>query len=369
MVKNESDIIEPFVRHNLAFVDHIHVLVHASADSTGQILGRMIDEGLALSVEREGDFVFDKQAIFNAAMQRAIDRYAPEFVVPLDADEFISASDKAVFAEELARIPAGGGILVPWVSYVPTEEDDSAQINPLLRIRHLRSGAGREHAKCFFRAEALAAGAELADGQHVLRRADGSSPPQIRSAGVTLAHFPVRSAAQFATKTMVGWLARRVSENFAAGASSPAWSNQNLPGAERRTPRELRAIAERYQIEKGSPEIKLVERPLSTQARELKYADLIDVDALARVFAQAEAMAGRLGQVSGVIKQSGLDRDHLNALIGERAQALVEVRRLQHELRRTQEKLSARNRVMIAAILITVAAVTVVALVALGVLS
>jgi hypothetical protein len=34
MVKNEADIIEAFVRHNLRFLDALVVVEHASADGT-----------------------------------------------------------------------------------------------------------------------------------------------------------------------------------------------------------------------------------------------------------------------------------------------------------------------------------------------
>jgi len=41
IVKNEADIIEPFVRHTLAWVDHHLVFDHDSTDGTREILGAL----------------------------------------------------------------------------------------------------------------------------------------------------------------------------------------------------------------------------------------------------------------------------------------------------------------------------------------
>ncbi|MBQ1762801.1 MAG: glycosyltransferase family 2 protein, partial [Aquincola sp.] len=50
MVKNEADIVEAFVRHNLHFVDLMVLLDNGSTDGTRDILEALQKEGLPLLV-------------------------------------------------------------------------------------------------------------------------------------------------------------------------------------------------------------------------------------------------------------------------------------------------------------------------------
>jgi len=45
-VRNEADIVEAFVRHNLVLLDGIAIVDHASVDATPDILRVLKDEGL-----------------------------------------------------------------------------------------------------------------------------------------------------------------------------------------------------------------------------------------------------------------------------------------------------------------------------------
>lgn len=350
MVKNELDIIEPFVRHNLALVDHLHILLHASVDPSGEILDRLAGEGVAVSVEHEADFVFNKQSRFNAAVASAIERHRPDFVVPFDADEFIAAESRAVLERELARIPRDGWLAVPWTSYVPTEDDDPAEPNPIKRMHYCRVLPNEigEPVKSFFRAETFADGrGQLTHGQHRLLRADGSIYPRIPAEDLTLAHFPVRSIEQLASKTMAGWLARRVSEDYQPRASH-YWNSLNTPLAGRRTFAELRAVAERYHIDEELQNVEVTLRPLRTNAQELRYGALIEVDTLARVYRQAQDLAERLGSISSIVAREGIDSARMNQIIQQRAQALAEREALHEKLliqaAHIKRRITRRNR-------------------------
>ena len=41
MVRNEADVIESFVRHNLQVADALYIIDHASTDGTGEILQQL----------------------------------------------------------------------------------------------------------------------------------------------------------------------------------------------------------------------------------------------------------------------------------------------------------------------------------------
>ena len=49
-VRNEADIVEAFVRHNLALLDGIAIVDHTSVDETPDILRELKAEGLAIYV-------------------------------------------------------------------------------------------------------------------------------------------------------------------------------------------------------------------------------------------------------------------------------------------------------------------------------
>jgi Glycosyl transferase family 2 len=54
MLRNEADVVESFVRHNLSLLDGLLVVDHGWSDGTSEILDALIAEGLPLEVERDG---------------------------------------------------------------------------------------------------------------------------------------------------------------------------------------------------------------------------------------------------------------------------------------------------------------------------
>src|SRR4051794_31349118 len=91
MVRNEADIIEAFVRHNLAFVDGIAVIDHHSTDDTRTILHSLMEEGLPVLSLRTEDEAFFQGSHVSKVARECLERTGCEFVFALDADEFISA--------------------------------------------------------------------------------------------------------------------------------------------------------------------------------------------------------------------------------------------------------------------------------------
>lgn len=90
MVKNEADIIEAFVRHNLHYVDSIHLIENGSTDATPEILQRLQDEGLPLHIESDPTLRYN-QSERTTKLYHKVLQHRPTFVIPLDADEFIQA--------------------------------------------------------------------------------------------------------------------------------------------------------------------------------------------------------------------------------------------------------------------------------------
>ena len=88
-VLNESDIIEAFVRHTAHFVDH-HIFVdNGSVDGTLRILEQLKDEGFGITVFQSNARSFVESKINTFLYQTAVTSLQADWVLFLDADEFI----------------------------------------------------------------------------------------------------------------------------------------------------------------------------------------------------------------------------------------------------------------------------------------
>ena len=136
IAKNEADIIEAMVRHNLGFLDHLHVVDNDSGDATPEILALLhaeLDGRISWSVDRRVGH--GQQAMTNEVLPAFAVRTDAAQVVLLDADEFIRA-DRAHFRDTL--LASDLPVQMEWMSFVPRPEDNWAERNPVARITHRR---------------------------------------------------------------------------------------------------------------------------------------------------------------------------------------------------------------------------------------
>jgi SAM-dependent methyltransferase len=207
MVKNESDIIEAFVRHNLAYVDLLVVVDNDSVDGTRDILVAMQIEGLPIVLFDDpipGYFQSEKLTFL---YRKIAPIFRPKLVYFLDADEFIVARSRESLEAQLKQLPAGAQAFYPWRTYVPGP--DAAPPRDLLReITHRR----RREEPVFYKA-VLARVPQLDNdlvidqGCHCLRRSSGQQLPAHLLTDACVAHFPVRSLDQIQAKAIIGWFA------------------------------------------------------------------------------------------------------------------------------------------------------------------
>ena len=209
-VKNEADVIEAFVRHHTALLDHVVVVDNASADGTRNILDALVEEGLPITVLDDATFVYRQSEIMTFLTRAAFAELGCERLFLLDADEFLIADagrtlDRGALDAALGRLAWETHGTVPWVTYVPTGADDPEQTEPLSRIVHRRVREAVVHQKLAVSASFLRdPDAVVEQGNHAV-----SGRPSAATAdalpGVALAHFPARSMQQLASKVLVGW--------------------------------------------------------------------------------------------------------------------------------------------------------------------
>jgi hypothetical protein len=312
IVRNEADIIETFVRHNLTVVDALAVVDHGSFDGTSEILAALAAEGLPLAVGRDDSTGFRQAAIATRAVREILGQSGADYVFMLDADEFLKARSRESMEHALAAVPVGMHAVVEWQTYVPDFveaqiADVRACITGSRRLARERHGKHKVVVARHFRETPHAM---VAMGNHlVVPSAEGIVPgrslPHAKLGGgaVALAHFPVRGREQLTAKIAIGWLA-----NLAAGDSHPDtayhWRElyAELAAGSTLTPERLRAIAANYglrQREWRAPDaIEFVDDPFLAPT-ELRYAHLARRDALALVLRFAEKLAAGSGSPKG----------------------------------------------------------------------
>ncbi|MEP7183718.1 MAG: glycosyltransferase family 2 protein [Betaproteobacteria bacterium] len=215
MVRNESDIIEAFVRHNLTLLDGLAIVDHRSADDTMKILTTLAREGLPLMVLANDAVAYAQKEIMTSALRHVLARTPADFVFPLDADEFIKAPSRAHMERVLAAMPAGAHGLMHWPTYVPDFDLPWRGIVACAKSARRVVEERHEHGKVIVaRRFASTPRALLAGGNHAVMPWFGATPADLDPhhlfalEDLALAHLPHRSAQQFVVKIVINRLAR-----------------------------------------------------------------------------------------------------------------------------------------------------------------
>ncbi|TCT02427.1 glycosyltransferase family 2 protein [Aquabacter spiritensis] len=217
MARDEADIIEAFVRHNLTFLDRMYVIDDGSSDATPRILALLQAEGLPVELVADGQHAsFSQGQRTTRLMRHAMRQEAWDFILPIDADEFIDAPDRARLEAELAALPAphiGAFSLtnyVPDLAAPPADPLACTRVLDLDRIGNkvIIPGAIAGHS------EAL-----VSDGNHEVSHWHVEMPKRLL-ASVDLAHFPIRSTAQLTAKCLISYMRWRARPDYQTNASA-----------------------------------------------------------------------------------------------------------------------------------------------------
>lgn len=215
MVKNEEDIVECFVRYHLSFLDGLVVLDNGSSDGTARILASLRREGLPVYLRYDPQVSYRQAQMTTALVRDAAEEFGADYIVVLDADEFLRAREggrdvrlsleRALKGVELAY--------VRWTTYVPDVQSeigasDGSQVDVLRRVQmRRRSEATAVYKVIVSRASCQQPDFELRQGNHDIVRHDcEKTSARTVIEDLVLAHFPVRNHEQAERKYLIGWL-------------------------------------------------------------------------------------------------------------------------------------------------------------------
>ncbi|HUE15313.1 MAG TPA: glycosyltransferase family 2 protein [Planctomycetaceae bacterium] len=201
-IKNERDIIEPLVRHTCRLVDRMIVMDDGSHDDSPVILRQLVKEGLPLEVIQQRSIGRAQHAQMTRLIcTEAGHRLQAEWIVALDADEFLCLPPGTPLIGAGQRRDAC--LLVPWRGYVTTPGDDVNARNPVVRIQHRRACEPQPVFKVIVPGNlARQPNAHVEQGNHLFWIGDDKAP-HAHHQHAWLAHFPIRSPAQY-LKRVVG---------------------------------------------------------------------------------------------------------------------------------------------------------------------
>lgn len=202
-VLNEADIIESFIRHNRSFVDHHILLDNGSSDGTVEILNGLKEEGFPITVFKNISVTFNESDFLTSMYKKAYEEYGADWVLCLDADEFVDDRKSAGGLTKLLREKTHVDIItVQLINYIATSSDNRDEIVVPKRIIRRRAETGVF--KVFINAKSLGSDICITHGSHAVF-SGGKKIVNTTEKNIVLAHYPERSPFQAIAKFVRGW--------------------------------------------------------------------------------------------------------------------------------------------------------------------
>ena len=230
LVRNEEDIIESFIRSNLEFLDGIFIFDNRSTDGTRDIIKALMHEGLPVCLSDDNDLAHIQAQKMTIFLHRIGSIVPVEFIVPLDADEFIECENRSVFQAALNSIPLDGVGLWKWKTYLLSPDELAQQEMKTTRPSQYKFFRNREipqFSKAVIRiAQKKVTDLALTQGNHELVAPYFLQNAELKD--ISLAHFPVRSKTQIYIKAILGNLAYEIREKNTNKNRDMGFQKRNL---------------------------------------------------------------------------------------------------------------------------------------------
>ena len=294
-VLNEDDIIEAFVRHTLAFVDRMVLLDNGSIDRTAAIVAQLRAEGAPLVLLQARSAAFSEEAHNTLLYHTAREAFAPSWVLPLDADEFLDSRSNDLRSRLAALPPDVPAVRATLRNYFADGLDATDLLVPRRMV--MRDATERGVSKCFLRG-GLASSLTLEAGNHAAWLGPDSLREPLPLAdlpGLVLAHYPVRHPVQGVAKAVLGRLKVLAAGGGAERVAQTANHYSPFLDALCRDPAAL--LRDGAYMSSTLPPFPLVEDPLPYAGAPLRYT--VAGDPVMKALQAAAHAAQQLAQSHG----------------------------------------------------------------------
>ena len=207
-VKDEEDIIESFVRYHLNIVDKMIISDNCSNDNTLNILKKLKNEGLDIDILEDHNQYFDQNKKRKELLEYTIDNYKPDFIFPIDADEFISCNSNKNPRDIIEKLDKNLLYSYKMINFIINDEDDEKELFVPKRMKYRRVESSNEGYtfKSFFPSNIYNKYFVMNMGCHSAYYEDGTKMNSKTINDLFLAHYPVRSKKQIMNKVIIGRL-------------------------------------------------------------------------------------------------------------------------------------------------------------------
>lgn len=208
VIKNAADVIEACIRGNSWLIDQFVLLDNMSTDRTVEILNSLQTEGFKIEVINDTEIQHTQAKKMDMLCAYVYEKYPSDFIIPLDDDEIIIPANKNISMDDakksLAALNRDSLYYLFWRVYIPTDYDDTTEINVAKRQTFCFSDTVSTSNKVIIpSAITQEEGFHVIDGNHgaIFTREHGN----FHFPDLKLAHFPIRSAEQIRSKALIGW--------------------------------------------------------------------------------------------------------------------------------------------------------------------
>ncbi|URT73180.1 glycosyltransferase family 2 protein [Cytobacillus firmus] len=295
MVKNEADIIESFVRYHQHIFDGMVFLDNMSSDRTPEILEKLREEGLPIYISYDVDHEYAQRKKTTELMRRTFQQFHPDIILPLDADEFLVATNNTDHPRDiLNKINLQQLHHIMWRTYVLNEGENKNELFIPKRITYARKDNHENRHKVVvpylfannFRGT-------LTTGNHnflIGRKKEKVKVNMIEE--LKLAHFPIRSLEQFKSKMLIAWINRLARKD--ANELYLKRFVQAIKEGRSKTEHDLIQLAKHFPFRTDIENVKIVNKPINLsdcKSIDLKYTNANEVDSFFNLLENSEELA------------------------------------------------------------------------------